>query len=94
MHTIIKSRPEHLWTVGFFKPNGQWEPDSDHDTHEEAVNHCARLNGANNLPVPTPVARNCERCTQLERELRRMRDAAIRAEVNLRSALADVDSSD
>ena len=34
-----------LWTVGFYDPNGEWFPESDHLTPEEAANRTAYLNG-------------------------------------------------
>lgn len=37
---------EHpLWTVGFYKPDGQWEAESDHDKPEKAADRVAYLNG-------------------------------------------------
>jgi hypothetical protein len=43
----IKSEPG-LWTVGFYKPNGEWEPESDHDSGEKAAKRINYLNGGNN----------------------------------------------
>ena len=34
-----------LWTVGFYKPNGNWEADSDHSVQEEAAERVRFLNG-------------------------------------------------
>jgi len=34
-----------LWTVGFHSPNGNWHPESDHDSPEEAAKRVAWLNG-------------------------------------------------
>lgn len=34
-----------LWTVGFYRPDGRWEPESDHSSKEEAVERVAYLNG-------------------------------------------------
>lgn len=34
-----------LWTVGFYDPEGEWHPDSDHETKEEAASRVAYLNG-------------------------------------------------
>lgn len=37
---------EHpLWTVGFYEPDGLWEPESDHDKAEKAAAHVNYLNG-------------------------------------------------
>lgn len=35
-----------LWTVGFYKPDGIWESESDHDSPDEAADRVAYLNGA------------------------------------------------
>ena len=40
----IKSEPT-LWTVGHYKPNGEWVPESDHDDQESAAKRTAYLNG-------------------------------------------------
>jgi hypothetical protein len=34
-----------LWTVGFYKPDGEWEAASDHSVEEEAAERVAWLNG-------------------------------------------------
>lgn len=42
----IKSEPS-LWTVGFYDPKGQWQPESDHGSTEEAAKRVHYLNGGN-----------------------------------------------
>jgi hypothetical protein len=42
--TYLRSEPG-LWTAGYYKPNGKWEPDSDHGTPEEAADRVHFLNG-------------------------------------------------
>ena len=37
---------EDLFTVGFYRPDGKWEPESDHRTREEAAERTAWLNGS------------------------------------------------
>ncbi len=44
MWVYIKSEPG-LWTVGFYGPNGDWNPDSDHNDREEAAKRVSYLNG-------------------------------------------------
>lgn len=44
MYVYIKSEPR-LWTVGFYRPDGTWEPESDHSSIEEAVDRVHYLNG-------------------------------------------------
>jgi hypothetical protein len=34
-----------LWTVGFYRPDGTWEPESDHGTADEAAARVHYLNG-------------------------------------------------
>ena len=40
----IRSEPG-LWTVGFYKPDGEWEAESDHNTAEAAASRVNYLNG-------------------------------------------------
>ncbi len=40
--------PYCLYTVGFYKPNGDWMPESDHNIREEAAKRVAFLNGNSN----------------------------------------------
>ncbi len=44
MYVYIKSEMG-LWTVGFYTPSGEWEPESDHDDRESAARRVAWLNG-------------------------------------------------
>jgi hypothetical protein len=41
----LRSEPG-LWTVGFYRPDGRWEPDSDHGSTDEAAARARWLNGA------------------------------------------------
>ena len=43
-YVYIKSE-SHLWTVGFYTPDGKWEPESDHSSPTEAAERCHYLNG-------------------------------------------------
>ena len=43
-YIYVKSEPG-LFTVGCYGPNGQWNPDSDHDNREQAADRCCYLNG-------------------------------------------------
>lgn len=36
---------EELWTVGFYRPSGEWEPESDHDSADKAARRVHYLNG-------------------------------------------------
>jgi len=36
---------DSLWTVGFYSPDGKWNPESDHDTPEKAAQRVHWLNG-------------------------------------------------
>lgn len=44
MYVYIKSEAL-LWTVGFYRPDGKFEPESDHDTPEDAAERVRWLNG-------------------------------------------------
>ena len=48
-----------LWTVGFYAPNGKWQPESDHRSEAAAAVHTAWLNGG---PKPTLHAGACPYC--------------------------------
>ncbi len=43
-YVYIKSEAG-LFTVGFYKPNGEWEPESDHGSADGAAKRVAWLNG-------------------------------------------------
>ena len=45
-YTYIESEPHRLWTVGFHKPDGKWEPESDHDSRSDAARRVNELNGS------------------------------------------------
>ena len=34
-----------LWTVGFYAPDGKWQPESDHGSIEKAADRVSYLNG-------------------------------------------------
>ena len=45
MYVYIRSEP-HLFTVGFYSPSGEWHPESDHHSREDAAKRVAWLNGS------------------------------------------------
>jgi len=47
-YVYIKSEPQ-LWTVGFYRPDGKWEPESDHAKQSDAAERTAWLNDG--LPI-------------------------------------------
>lgn len=50
-YTYLRSEPG-LWTVGDYDPDGRWQPESDHDSREDAAQRVAWLNGSGEPPVP------------------------------------------
>lgn len=44
MYVYIKSE-QNLYTVGFYKPDGSWESESDWPTKEHAARRVSFLNG-------------------------------------------------
>lgn len=48
-YVYIKSEPG-LWTVGFYGPDGKWNPESDYNSSEEAAKRVAWLNGQRKEP--------------------------------------------
>jgi len=46
MYVYLRSNSDSgLWTVGFYSPNGEWIPESDHDSPEDAAQRVHYLNG-------------------------------------------------
>ncbi len=43
-YVYVQTEPE-LWTVGFYKPGGEFEPESDHTRQEDAAERVHFLNG-------------------------------------------------
>jgi hypothetical protein len=59
-YVYIKSEPQ-LWTVGFYNPQGKWQPESDWDIKEDAAKRVHYLNGRDNNPYPdTEAGGYCE----------------------------------
>jgi len=50
MYVYIQSE-SGLWTVGFYSPEGKWNPESDHPSKEEAASRVHWLNGGEIEPV-------------------------------------------
>lgn len=48
MYVYIRSEPG-LWTVGFYAPDGEWMPESDHDSAESAAKRTNYLNGGKDV---------------------------------------------
>jgi hypothetical protein len=47
MYVYIKSENQ-LWTVGFYSPDGRWNPESDHESKDKAAERVHYLNGGGN----------------------------------------------
>ena len=45
MYVYIKTEPG-LWTVGFYSPDGKWNPEGDYPSAAEAAARVAWLNGS------------------------------------------------
>ena len=45
---------QELFTVGFYDPAGNWEPESDHRTREAAAARVHYLNGGNGTELDLP----------------------------------------
>jgi hypothetical protein len=45
VYVYIQSEPG-LFTVGFYDPDGKWQPESDHRDAEDAAERVAWLNGS------------------------------------------------
>lgn len=42
---VYKQTEPGLWTVGYYTPDGKWEPESDHTSAADAAHRTAWLNG-------------------------------------------------
>ncbi len=49
---IAPTNEDRIWTVGFYNPVGEFEPESDHDSKEEAAERVAFLNGGGLDKIP------------------------------------------
>jgi len=46
IHTVVKSRNEELWTVGYYRPgSNEWTPIHDFNKYETAIRFVNFLNG-------------------------------------------------
>ncbi len=52
MYVYIRTET-NLWTVGFYRPDGTWVPESDHETKEAAAERVHYLNGDKYEPART-----------------------------------------
>ena len=48
MYVYLNSEPG-LWTVGFYDPNGRFQPESDHNSKQEAAERVHYLNGGKDV---------------------------------------------
>lgn len=47
---VYRQTEPHLYTVGFYSPDGEWHTDSDHSDREAAARRVAWLNGSRTPP--------------------------------------------
>jgi len=47
---VYRQTEPHLFTVGFYSPDGEWHPESDWSTRQEAADRVHYLNGGKNTP--------------------------------------------
>ncbi len=45
MSYVYRQTEATLWTVGYYTPSGEWEPESDHSSRDEAASRVSYLNG-------------------------------------------------
>jgi hypothetical protein len=53
-YVYLRSEPR-LWTVGFYRPNGAWESESDHSSRMDAASRVHWLNGGCSPNEPAPM---------------------------------------
>jgi len=49
---VYRQSEPGLWTVGFYKPDGEWLPESDHSSKEDAAARVHYLNGGSEPENP------------------------------------------
>lgn len=69
MYIYIKHQGEALYTVGFYTPQGVWEPESDHSTIAEAAARVHYLNGGNSDALIRENQRLCNILSKIENTL-------------------------
>lgn len=52
---FIRSEAHGLWTVGFYDPAGEWQPESDFDNPGQAAERARYLNGGTAPAMPPEV---------------------------------------
>lgn len=51
---VYKESEARLWTVGYYEPNGKWQPESDHHVKEKAAERVHYLNGGCEVTIRLP----------------------------------------
>ncbi len=77
----IRSEPQ-LWTTGFYKPDGTWEPDDDFPSPGQAGNRAAFLNGAGSIEKDNQIKVLEEEVKVLKKLIKTIDDAGLLATVN------------
>jgi hypothetical protein len=80
-YVYVRSEPQ-LWTTGFYKPNGDWEPDDDFGSPSEAGNRVAFLNGAGSIEKSNEIKVLEEEVKILRGLIKTIDDAGLLATVN------------
>ena len=69
MYVYVNSE-RNLYTVGFYDPQGRWQPDSDYNSRQEAGDRVAYLNGSKTIVIenkPSPALSDLLAAAQLPR---------------------------
>jgi hypothetical protein len=69
MSYVFIQSEEHLWTVGFYSPDGKWHSESDHDDQDEAATRVHFLNGGKDQANASTEDMNVEVLSDLESAL-------------------------
>ena len=71
-YVYVKSEP-NLYTVGFYKPSGEWVSESDYHMKTEAAERVAYLNGSQKvgLTMSGPIVCDSDRLIQENKEMRK-----------------------
>lgn len=80
--TFMRTEPT-LWTTGFYRPDGKWEPDADHGSSDEAAGRTHWLNGGCDA--------HCEPTPEQHAAAARRLDTVVRGWMEQHADVVDVD---
>ncbi|WP_024799302.1 hypothetical protein [Nocardia sp. BMG51109] len=69
MRYVYRRTEPELWTVGFYTPDGEWEPESDHGSSDAAAERVGLLNGEGATTLLAELIKERDELRDQSREL-------------------------